>query len=167
MEKTLVSIASDALSQLGDLWNTMGVQNEERASYLSQITSDVATMYATCVSRQVDRKSLLDAEIQGLQTTIEDMQVAMDEPVNVVSAGIPFLAPSSPPTHRSALTTHLVPLLTYLCFSPPLTGSASSPTVTLLSTSVEICKRHGISEQRLCGSGRAPFSNSTRTLGRE
>jgi len=93
MEKTLVSIASDALSQLGDLWNTMGVQNEERASYLSQITSDVATMYATCVSRQVDRKSLLDAEIQGLQTTIEDMQVAMDEPVNVVSAGIPFLAP--------------------------------------------------------------------------
>ena len=85
METTLVSIATDALSQLGDLWNVMGVQAEERTAYLSQVTSDVATMYAACVSRQVDRRSLLEAEIQGLQTTIEDMQIAMEEPVKVVS----------------------------------------------------------------------------------
>jgi hypothetical protein len=112
----LAETASSCSSQLHKLWDMIGVGDEERASYLAQLTSDVAAIYAARVQNQTDRCSLLEAEIEGLRTTIKDMQVAMEEPIDVVRGF--FRAAREPhgcrppfrggPTH-DALTTHPSP----------------------------------------------------------
>ena len=85
MESSLVTIATDATQSLNEIWDAMGVQIEERGAYLAGVMGEVREVYTASVRRQCDRRSLLEAEVQGLQTTIEDMQIAMDESVHVVS----------------------------------------------------------------------------------
>lgn len=80
-----MTIATDATQSLNEIWDAMGVQIEERGAYLAGVMGEVREVYTASVRRQCDRRSLLEAEVQGLQTTIEDMQIAMDESVHVVS----------------------------------------------------------------------------------
>ena len=83
----LTGLAASASSQLHVLWDVIGVPDDERSSFLSQVAADVAATYASRVASQADRRAILEAEIEGLRTTIEDMQIAMEEAVDVVRAG--------------------------------------------------------------------------------
>ena len=87
MDQTLIQCATGASHQLSQLWDVIGVGAEERAAFLAQVAADVAATYASRVASQADRRAILEAEIDGLRTTIEDMQVAMEEPVDVVRGG--------------------------------------------------------------------------------
>ena len=89
MSLNLAEIAATCSSQLQQLWEVIGVSEEERSAYLAQLAADVAATYASRVQNQTDRRALLEAEIEGLRTTIKDMQVAMEEPIDVVR-DVPF-----------------------------------------------------------------------------
>ena len=122
MDQTLIQCATGASHQLSQLWDVIGVGAEERAAFLAQVAADVAATYASRVASQADRRAILEAEIDGLRTTIEDMQVAMEEPVDVVRArgaggvlGAFGRAPPPPPprllhTHARTHTTFCDPL---------------------------------------------------------
>jgi hypothetical protein len=81
---TLVTAATNAQSALTALWDSMGVPSDERNSFLSKMSANVSSIYASSVAGQTERKIALEAEIITLQTTIRDMRVSMEEPGLIV-----------------------------------------------------------------------------------
>ena len=81
---SLSQAAASATASLNVLWDAMGVGADERAAFLTQTAEDVASIYASRVASQAERRAAVEAEIEALKTTIRDMQTAMEEPVELV-----------------------------------------------------------------------------------
>ena len=85
MAANLSVLAGQTERALQSVWNDLGVSSEERSAYIARIAEDVAGLYRSRVESQEQRKRDTEAEIEGLQTTIENMQHAMLEDSGIVS----------------------------------------------------------------------------------
>ena len=88
----LAAIGNDSVRALNELWDTIGVDTEERAAFLARVAAEIEAVYRARVGSEALRQEGLRSEIQGLQTTIADMMVSLEESVEVVR----------PPAARSA-----------------------------------------------------------------
>lgn len=77
--RDLTTLASDAAAALSSLWDAIGVAPEERAAFVSQLGDAVASVYASRVTSQEERKASLEVEIEALLTTRANMLIAMEE----------------------------------------------------------------------------------------
>lgn len=82
----LQSLAKHTNEVLAKLWDEIGVQEEERSLFLSNLRKEVELIYERSVSGQEHRKSCLQEEIQSLQTTVDNLQNAVEEKTGYVRA---------------------------------------------------------------------------------
>jgi hypothetical protein len=81
----LTALAADTASRLSSIWDELGVGPQDRAAFLDALAVDVAAIYSSRVQGEMARKAGIEAEIEQLRITIQNMITAMEEAASVVS----------------------------------------------------------------------------------
>jgi succinyl-CoA synthetase alpha subunit len=81
----LTALAAQTEAALAVVWDDLGVSTDDRTTYINRIAEDVAALYHGRVAAQEQRRADTEAEIAGLQGTIDNMHHAMQEAATVVS----------------------------------------------------------------------------------
>ena len=80
----LEALAASTFSSLTSIWDDIGCPEAERDAFISKLSDDVAAIYRSRVDCQEARRRDMIAEAAELETTIENMHHAMEQPPVVV-----------------------------------------------------------------------------------
>jgi hypothetical protein len=80
----LETLASETNASLMQCWDDLGVSSDERASYLQTLAIDVEAIYRSRVEAQEQRRAAMIDQISSLESVIQNMQRAMEEPDTTV-----------------------------------------------------------------------------------
>jgi hypothetical protein len=84
MALNLETLASETNASLKRCWDDLGVSSDERGQYLQSLAADITAIYRSRVESQELRRTQKIEEIAALESVIQNMQRAMEEPETAV-----------------------------------------------------------------------------------
>ncbi|PRP86612.1 hypothetical protein PROFUN_05091 [Planoprotostelium fungivorum] len=77
----LMTLAGDTLAKLGEIWDEMGLNSEERRVQLSQLQQDVAYVYNDRLKMEVEHRDTLRARIAAVTDRVNRYALALGRPL--------------------------------------------------------------------------------------